>query len=866
MTEPTPTLRPDIRLDDSLTEAEIFAAANAENHLFIAKDTKAIIYVTSEGYKKRLLPVTKETRNPTVNDDSSTGHIAMETWLNTANGAYFLCRDDTPGAAQWDYLLGGSVSETLNGTVDGINTTFTIPSGAVANDFGLVFWNGRHATTNYTITGDTVEFSVAPALDTELWFVGNLQFTGGVEVKKAQNNILVSTSGGDYTSLKDAVDSIPASGQQWNIDIGPGVYAEAGPIQGKENLSINALGGLQTVTILNTTPNANLFDAVTGFSVKGLTITGVTGTGYAFAHEVAGFSAMSECVMTECSNGVYINHATANVSLNLLNFINGAVPANDGVLLENGVCTIDRITSVTGAMGALVHATGAGSQIQIRSATSLNPLLDKCFYIRDGCGCTIRGISVTGSIDGIVADGGAIVKVTGGQITNCTQDGLRISDVGANTDVTVQSIDIAGSTRWDLNLASTTSILSGSGKISSDMTYRAPGARIVMQAITLKEDDEGVDNYGEFHNGTPESPAEFVSGGGDSYSRGMLVYTYNGVDYVDVSTAARSASSSTFTFPGVTAGNSILIASSLKNDVDFLEHYGLKTKIATAGVVGTGEIVLKYWNGSTWSEVNGFEVDEATGRYPHAKDYFSRTGSAQLRYNPLLAVDSWSKSDPMELGEDYYWIKIEIVTDITTAPIFEQFKLHTCRFEANSDGWVEFMGTARPIGQLPIDFSSASPIAGNMQSQSLWMNENVGVGFTSNKFTTTSGITGIQGFLPYDCDTSAPLKVFWSGSSSVSETMEFTVRMGKTTDGDPVFTTNPGLSPGLIVATVQKAVTLNTDAFFELDLDISNVISRRENGFGDKIWISLQPTTMSGNFSLSGSQITYTRWCKGGHI
>jgi hypothetical protein len=66
--------------------------------------------------------------------------------------------------------------------------------------------------------------------------------------------------------------------------------------------------------------------------------------------------------------------------------------------------------------------------------------------------------------------------------------------------------------------------------------------------------------------------------------------------------------------------------------------------------------------------------------------------------------------------------------------------------------------------------------------------------------------------------------------------------------------------------TVTKTVAVGVNEVFEIDLDIKEMLSRRESAYGDELWISIQPTTLPGNFSLSNSQATYTKWCEGGHI
>ena len=348
----------------------------------------------------------------------------------------------------------------------------------------------------------------------------------------------------------------------------------------------------------------------------------------------------------------------------------------------------------------------------------------------------------------------------------------------------------------------------------------------------------------------------------------MLVYTEtSGNVFVDVSTAAQSASGSSFTFPGIAADNAIYIASSLEDSTDYLKHYGIKTKIDTVVVQGTGEIVIEYWNGSSWIETNGMEVESSGSYYPHAKDYFEDLGGNHIRYDKYLSIDNWTKNDPMSLGINYYWTRFRIDTAITTVPVIQQFKLHTNRTELNSDGWLEYFGKARPIGQLQLSFSLGKPFEGNMQSQTLYTSQDIGVGGTNNKFTSTTDKLGVSGFLPFDCDTSSPLTVEWAGHPNTTGTYEWTVRWAWITDGEAITYAEPG-SPiaNSGSTTVSKAATVDQLSIFTIDLDVSEMISRRDSAYGDELWISIQPTTLPGNFSLSGSQITYTKWSEGGHI
>ena len=153
-----------------------------------------------------------------------------------------------------------------------------------------------------------------------------------------------------------------------------------------------------------------------------------------------------------------------------------------------------------------------------------------------------------------------------------------------------------------------------------------------------------------------------------------------------------------------------------------------------------------------------------------------------------------------------------------------------------------------------------------MQSQDLYVSEDIGIGGANNKFTATGDKIGLAGFLPEDLDTSSPIKLQFTGLASASNTIEWTVRWAWVQEGDPLTTGEPGAIDNSRVTIVSKELTLNTVSIIEVLLDVSEMVAKREAGFGDQIWISIQPSTMSGSFSLGPSQATYTKWNNGGHI
>jgi hypothetical protein len=214
--------------------------------------------------------------------------------------------------------------------------------------------------------------------------------------------------------------------------------------------------------------------------------------------------------------------------------------------------------------------------------------------------------------------------------------------------------------------------------------------------------DEGHVYMEELQVGTPEQGRETVMGEGDSYTRGMLVYTETAVGvFTNVSTEAASASGSAFTFPGVATDNAIYVSSDLQNSSDYKQPLGIKAKITVAAAPGAGEIVAEYWSGAAWTEFNHMSSLADFPYTQHANEIFERTGSEQVRFQDIsLAAATWTKSNQPDSGTNRYWIRFRIATNITTAPIFEQFKIHSNRTEVNADGFVEHMGEARPSRQI----------------------------------------------------------------------------------------------------------------------------------------------------------------------
>jgi hypothetical protein len=687
------------------------------------------------------------------------------------------------------------------------------------------------------------------------------------ELMKGQRNVItVAKAGGDFHTIKDAVDSV-AGGTKTTILVAPGVYSEDNPITGKSEVTLKASGGQNTVEIEAANANQNLFNGVSGFFIEDVTLKDVTGAGkYAFELLTPGACLLDDVIIEDCSNGVHLNNSGGQIILREAAFqgtLTTCILVESGNLLESSVSVVG-----TATIGTIINITGVNSIATLNDVTSFSSNVTTGISIQNQARVVCNNSQLVGMYDGVVLEGGCNFRGNILTVFNAGQDALRINNVGSGTIWTCNGCTLQDSTRYDINILSATAIATGTGSASIDKFNFVQGATLIGAIIDDKEDDEGFNIVGELHVGLPEKGYESVFGTGDSYTRGMLVYTETATgNFTDVSDAARSASGSTFTFPGTAANNAIYIASSLVDAAGTLDHFGIKTKVNTAAVIGTGEIVIEYWDGLAWTEVNGMEVDSDGAYYPHAKNYFQDTGSHHIRYDSRLIGNGWARNDPMTLGTDYYWVRFRIATAITTAPILEQFKLHTNRSEMNADGWLEYFGSARPIGQLPLVIGGDRSFAGVVQNQSIWINQNVAAGLIENRFSTTTGYIGRYFFTPYDLDTSSPIELIIAGRPTGTGTVALTVGYDWVTEGDLAYTADPGLLPGKQTNTQSKSVVTGEIVIYTFNLDVSDIVSRREAGSPDFIAISINMSTATGsNIDLMALEATYTKWCEGGHV
>ncbi len=669
--------------------------------------------------------------------------------------------------------------------------------------------------------------------------------------------ITVAATGGDYTSIKTAVDSITdaSSSNRYSVTVAPGVYTEA-PITMKNYVDVIASSSQFSTKITASTTGTALFTGSGLNTLQGFILNGVTGNAAVLVDTASYAMNVKNCTIYNCQYGL---HCT------------------------DGLITAKQITTAPlGSMTSLFYANGG--TIQLLDAT-LQGTASITTYgkvdsggVLSAHGCYINGSAITTGFEN-----DASTLVLSSVLLDSMTTAVHLKNV-SHTQTT--GLVLGDNATTHVKADHTTAVIHlDSGTANRDkMDLIAGYSDEIMFFQDDKEGDQGMACWGEFAVGRPENGKETVLGEGDSYTRGMLVYTFNGSTYTDVSTEAKSPSGSTFAMPGLLANNAIYVGSDLQNG-SYLKFYGIKCAIETAAVLGGGEIVAEYWNGA-WVEFDTMSTQSGNNYYPYGKALFERTGSEQIR-NDKVMLDDWAVTDPPSTGTSRYWIRYRIKTAITTAPIFQQFKLHTNRYEVNADGFAEYFGASRPVGVLPWGINSAKAWASSPSDQDLfYLNStngatfDLGVGRTENNMAPGNvDKIGIRVLLPYGMDTSCPInvEVYWVGSSATAGDVVWRISSGTNSIGDGVGTT-AGAAPTTITDeyydTVTEAVGANENGIVKLTtftFRFPTAKSRQASGGGDLISIAIcsdgstGTDTYPGNRFIDQVRATYSKWCEGGH-
>jgi hypothetical protein len=481
--------------------------------------------------------------------------------------------------------------------------------------------------------------------------------------------VIVSPRGGDFTSIKDAIDSIADASlsKPYAVVVYPGVYAED-PMALKQYVAVTGIAN--TPAIIQANNNASpLITFAAHTTLENFTIYGPTGD--------------ASC---------YIAGGITGISIEDIIFVSGQTAvlctgAGSEALVEQ--CkTLPGITN-----GLLAQSSGR------IDCSNILQYATNAFYA-DGGTIWVHNSGGLGCTNGLYANNGGIIYPHNVTLESCTY-GVRTGSTGTNF---VEGNTVASRTAVTYGVyqeATGSKIWLTGSRFDLDKIRAANWADI---EITFDSNVEGSDQAiatMSFSVGVPEYGQETHLGRGAEYTRGMTVLTTDntatnttdGGNFIDVSAAAASPSGSTFSFQGTGANHTILISSSLSDGSDVLKHWGLWIKQTTAAVeITKRSFLFEIWDGAQWADVTVLAVKDPQ-LYRYANEVFIRGNDDEYVKYGIEQATTWAKKTINGLNR--YWSRIRIMNALTTAPIFEQFKLMPSHLHVEIDGTLTFAGLAR---------------------------------------------------------------------------------------------------------------------------------------------------------------------------
>lgn len=484
-----------------------------------------------------------------------------------------------------------------------------------------------------------------------------------------------------------------------------------------------------------------------------------------------------------------------SVEISELDQISIGYEVTNGAVMSVGLNqSIDNATATT-----LFNVDGMGSILNLSGPTIVDSVnIDTFLKVDNGAVAEVLSAIVDGPTTGVELDNGSAVSSVGSTFRDTTTD-IRVLDTASVLNFVGAKLD----------------------KNKLDFVAGFQNANLLFQDNT--EGEEATKIIGDLYVGRPELGTQTFLGRGEPVTRGMNVLTTDstatavadGGNITDVSVAASSFSGSTFTFQGTAANHTILMGLNLSDGSDVLTHAGVFVKQTTAAVeVTKRSFAFEYWDGAAWVEFSVMAIqDENSFRY--ANEVFIRANNNEnIRYDHEIQT-GWTKKTIN--GLNLFWARIRITAALTTAPVFEQFRLHPEFAEFSQNGIQRFYGRAR--------YRATLLAAGNVYSETGGIanaNLAIGVGVFPGGWThrmNNSQMNGpgdaiyLQFVLPRGVDTSNPLFVVFyyipeQAGASTDATVTISVlpiEVQGTVEADPA----GGVLPVLRTLANTEAVTTN---------------------------------------------------------
>jgi hypothetical protein len=465
---------------------------------------------------------------------------------------------------------------------------------------------------------------------------------------------------------------------------------------------------------------------------------------------------------------------------------------------------------------------------------------------------------------------------------------------GTFTNIT-SNIDNIASTNYNVSLASTTSIDLTSAPASIDGVTPTNGMLILVKnGSSVNPGTTSVDNgiYVWTSAGASMPRSTFLNG--SNYSDQTYVSVNSGTtNYGSFWKFSTNVTIGTTSYSLISYSSPAFQSNSNTNAIYFgrttlIQFPGIQLSLTkpltTTTTSSSSVIVWEYWNGSTWTSLplmvtkgtSSFD-NYGTNTFGFGTSIVAGT-STKYQYRFGNISSTWATSTINTVNA--YWIRSRIIAsaNITQIPIILQAKLQTNTFKSSTNGFIEYFGSARPIGNQNISMGELiqTGVAGETAATQRLIAFTNGVTIISANLlnctwttTKTTSLTYIWN-PPYSYDSSYPLKLIISFSQNNvaavgNVAMQLDIAHVRPND---VIGNTAGTTTSLLYTTGPVAIPISSvirgTANGTLTLLIPNVLPLQDN-----LWIKLSRLgtnvldTYADSIYIYSINLQYVKWCEG---
>lgn len=655
---------------------------------------------------------------------------------------------------------------------------------------------------------------------------GSDQWSISTEIQLSNGVHLVSGSSSTrYTSLSGALSN---STNGDTVLVTPGTYYESDLYvpNGVRVLGSTGYGG--DVTILSTTSSNYTMRLGNGSILSYVQLIGANNSNPIVQMDsdknISGAPLIQTARILGGGNssqiGVYVSGSGFNSIINS-SFANGTGMMGDAIKFEGDSDSELFIRDVlfAGSGSRCINMSGdtiglGDGKININSAKALGVQADYKygFGLHNSGSIEAVGVSfnenVTSSMHFASGSDGITVRMNSAQLRGTTYD-IEVDSVltGVGTEFNFASLNTRQERFQD----------------NSGGTWLAGASFVGNWVDEGTSDDPSVAVLGEFHVGLPGRGAESSFGEGESSTLNMKIFHSGSTGWVDHTENAKTIENASFTaFPDSGSGATLYFGNTTR------KFPNMKVVIDTPQTGSNIAGVWEYYSASTWSE---FNVHATYADYPYTdtgKGVFNVPNDEQLRFEDIFSAQStkgWVTGSVN--GTNAYWVRYRLTSALSSSAVFDRVKIGTNRTEINTDGVVEFFGTAIQSRKIPWHQKLTYTLNGSTPSDStINYSANVSLDYADNTFTSNArdGAGGIIA-IPTGLDTSRKitLELYWIASANGSPSnieMELDVvqvKLGDTIDGS---LTEQSFSEIIEIGTSDSGVLRKTS----FDIDVSDLI------------------------------------------